>query len=127
MAADLARAGELIDRAIEMAKNGDPVEFDEWRETARVALRVALGEDDPTLARFDAIKYSLGAWSDSTPRSAFDAARRRGVLRAVALLRAVRTELAVREPSAPSVNVSALHPWVAGGRSLGRRLSPPSR
>ncbi len=112
--ADPDKTLELVERAIELGNGGDPEDFNEWRETARVALRLALGEDDPTLTRFDAIKYSLGMWTNSTPRSAFDAARRRGVQRALALLSAVRTELEVRQPSSPSVNVSALHPWVAG-------------
>ncbi|MFN2504172.1 MAG: TIGR02391 family protein [Acidimicrobiales bacterium] len=114
MAADVARARELLDRAVELANDGNPTNFNEWRETARVALRVALGEGDPMLERFDAVKYSLGIWTDSTPQSAFDKARRAGVRRAVAILKAAQTELAVSKPDAPTVDVAALHPWVAG-------------
>lgn len=114
MVADKARTRELLDRAIELANDGSPTDFNEWRETARVALRVAIGEGDPMLERFDAVKYSLGLWTDSTPQSAFDRARRAGVQRAVAILGAARTELDVNQPTTPTVDVAALHPWVAG-------------
>jgi len=114
MPADPARARELIGRAIDLANDGDPQDFNEWQEKSRVALRVALGEEDPTLGRFDEIRYSLSMYAMDTPDSAFDAARRAGVRRAVALLAAVRTELELMQPSAPSVDVAALHPWVGG-------------
>src|SRR4051794_26121478 len=103
MAADVTRARELLRQAVELANDGNPSNFNEWLETARVALRVAVGEGDPMLERFDAIKYSLGIWTDSTPQSAFDNARRAGVRRASAILKAAQTELDVSNPNAPTV------------------------
>lgn len=114
MSVDPQKAAGLVEQAIELANDGDPADFYAWREAARVALRIALGEDDPTLARFDDISYSLSMWTDGTPQSAFDRAKRGGVKQAIAMLAAVKTELEVSEPTSPSVDVGALHPWVAG-------------
>lgn len=114
MATDPAKARDLLDRAIALANDGDPADFNEWRETSRVALRVALGEGDPTVARFDDIHYGLMAFTADTPQSAWDQAQRGGVKKAIALLNAARTELDVTQPSSPAVDVDALHPWVAG-------------
>jgi hypothetical protein len=113
VATDPARALEVIDRAVALGNDGNPSDFNEWRELARVALRVALGEDDSTLARFDGISYSLSIVSMNTPDSAFDAAQRDGVREAIALLAAVRTEVEVTNPTAPAVDLNALHPWVS--------------
>lgn len=115
MAVDPTRSRELLSRAIELGNNGDPTDFNEWRETARVAL----GEQDETMIRSSDIRYSLMVFSSATPQSAWDKARRVGVQEAIAVLHAVQLELDATQPSAPAVDVNALHPWVAGmGASL---------
>jgi len=108
------KAVALLHGAIEQGNNGDPANFNEWREHARVALRVAYGEADKALERFDEIAYSLGAFTSKTPDSAFADARRRGVRKAIAQLSAAVVEIETLEPEAPSLDASGFHPWAAG-------------
>lgn len=53
-------------------------------------------------------------YSASTPDSAFEAARRSGVRRGIAMLEAARTEVEVAGGTGPAIDVSGLHPWVSG-------------
>jgi hypothetical protein len=104
----------LLRRAIEEGDDGRPGSFNAWHEYARMALRMAFGEGDNYLVRFDAISYSLHAWSESTPQSAWDRARVGGVKEAIALLSAALAEVEHVAGQAPAVDLAGLHPWVSG-------------
>lgn len=110
----MADRRQLIERAIEEARDGTTADFTRWKESARVAMKLVHGDGSDALARFDAISYSLGFWSSSTPSSEFAAARRDGVRCGIAMLEATLTELEYTQPAGPTVDVAALHPWVSG-------------
>lgn len=105
---------ELLDQAIADGNNGSPSDFQRWKESSRTALRLALGKDDDAIERFDKIRYSLSMSTERTPRSAHDEAKRSGIRRGIAMLEAARTEVEVTDSSAPAVDVTGLHRWVAG-------------
>lgn len=106
---------QLIERVLEEAETGDPAQLDEWRESARVAIKLAHGDHSEELERFDKVRYTPGAYSSGSPSSLWDNARRDGVKKVVAMLRATRTELEYHvKPAGPTVDVGALHPWVSG-------------
>ncbi len=90
---DAARKIELLNQQIEEARGGQPEDFNLWRQRTEVVLRNVVGDVNPLYASFNAIKYTLSAYSSSTPRSSFDQARVRGVLRAIAVLEAAKTEV----------------------------------
>lgn len=50
-----------------------------WKGKVRSVLVAAIGPDDHLVSRFDGIRYSLGAFSSSTPESRFIAARHGGI------------------------------------------------
>lgn len=98
-----------------------PAQFVAWREQARTALRVAFGEADKILERFDKISYAPRVASVSLsggnqgPEHAISVLRAAGVRQATAMLRAALTELeATVDPEVPSVDVNRLHPWFSG-------------
>jgi hypothetical protein len=86
-----------------------------WKERARLAVAAVYGEGSGQLKRFDKIRWSLSMWSDSTPRSAFAEAERRGLRRSVELLQAVLEDLEEKEktPDLPGLDAADFHPWVA--------------
>lgn len=109
-----ARIVDLLNRQIEAANNGRPDNIKQWREQSRVALRMAFGEGDEMLKRFDAVKYTPSMWTDTSPQSYFDRVEEAGVQRAMEILRASVVELELSEPEAPAIDVGELHPWVSG-------------
>lgn len=64
-----------------------------WKGKVRGVLVAALGHDDHLVERFDKVRYSLGASSERTPRSAFDNARRGGVRNACGVIDAALYQL----------------------------------
>lgn len=88
---------ERLQGVIDAANDGTPPDFDAWKAEAGVILRNAVGPDDPLVTQFEKVKYTLGMWTDTTPNSEFAAAKRRGVLRAVATLRAAITQVNLAE------------------------------
>jgi hypothetical protein len=114
MSGDPMKARSFLEQAIALGNRGNPQDFAGWKETARVALRVALGPGDSTLERFEGIRYGLMAFSSGTPQSVWDSAKQRGVREGIAMLEAALLELDAATPSVPSVSVGALHSWVAG-------------
>lgn len=111
---DASRRIQLLKTQVEEANNGRPSDFKTWRERARAALRVAVGESHPALERFDGVQYGLMMWTDSTPQSAWDRAQEAGVRSAVAILEGVIHELEALEPTGPQLDTGGLHPWVLG-------------
>ena len=73
MAVPARKVIQLLRGAIEEAAPPayQPSDFDGWKERARTALRLAFGEGDQVIARFDDIRYGLSMWSTSTPASAW--------------------------------------------------------
>ena len=107
------KAEPLLRKCIKMGQEGNPRSFSDWQEQSRTALRIAFGEDDPIIARFDDIGYSPTIFSTASPQSLFDDTRRAGVRRGIALLNAALIEVQVAEPEEVSVNVGSLHKWFA--------------
>lgn len=83
-----ARIVDLLNRQIEAANNGRPDNIKQWREQSRVALRMAFGEGDEMLKRFDKVKYTPSVWTSGMPDSVFNPAREKGVQRATEISRA---------------------------------------
>lgn len=54
-------------------------DFTAWKNKTRGVIAAALPGDEDLLEQFDRIRYSLGMYSTSTPRSAHDQARHRGI------------------------------------------------
>jgi predicted nucleotide-binding protein len=102
-----ARKIELLKQQIEASKNGDPDDFSEWETTTETILRHTVGEGSPALTSFRGNTYHLGMWTDLTPQSAFDDARRAGVRRAMGYLRAAITEVELQDEDAPETPVQA--------------------
>lgn len=106
---------DRIRRLIEQTSELPDGEMGAWKERARLAVSAAYGEDSAQVNRFDDIRWSLSMWSDSTPRSAFREAERRGLRRSVELLQALLEDLEEREgvPELPGLGPGEFHPWVA--------------
>jgi Protein of unknown function (Hypoth_ymh) len=100
---------------LEEAKELSDGELGAWKERARLAVSGAYGDDSDQLKRFDKIRWTLSIATDSTPRSAYAEARRRGLQRSVELLQALVEDLEERKgrPDLPKHDPSDLHPWVA--------------
>lgn len=105
------RIRRLLDEAKELPDDSAGA----WRERARLAVSGAYGDDSDQLKRFDRIRWTLPVVTDSTPRSAYTEARRRGLQRSVELLQACAEDLEEREgrPDLPRLDPNDLHPWVA--------------
>jgi predicted nucleotide-binding protein len=91
-----------LSEQISAANGGTPADFAGWKATTDVVLRNAVGDDDQLVADFRKIKYTLGMWTESTPQSRFDAAKRSGVLRGVALLEAAIKHLEMEDDDEPA-------------------------
>lgn len=113
MAANPGKLKALLDKAIELGSDGSPSNFAEWREAARSALKHAYPGDPAEVERFDKIKYSLSVWSDQTPQSSFDNARRGGVRVGIEMLKSALTHIEISEPTGAAVDVAGLHAWFA--------------
>lgn len=102
---------DLIERAPEVG----PGTLPDWQEEGRAILRAGFGQDDDILARFNVISYVPHSLSrGSMGGGAADNARRSGVRRAVAILKAALLELDLAEPDEPTIDIAGLHPWVSG-------------
>lgn len=104
---------ELLDRQIAEGRDGNPLDLNLWRETTKVVLRNTVGDAHHLYASFSAVRYSLSAWTDSTPKSAWDAARERGVRSGIAILEAAKLEVEL-SGGVPSPEVDSEAPAAAG-------------
>jgi predicted nucleotide-binding protein len=121
MASNNPRVVERLRALISEAPNVDPKGVRPWRERARLAVIAAYGEQSSHLERFDKISYSLGIWTDSTPRSAFDRAALGGVRTAVAMLEAFVEDLDDGAPAPISSTSDGRRVFVVHGRNDGIR------
>lgn len=64
-----------------------------WKGKVRGLLVSALGPEDHLVERFDKVSYSLGMFTSSTPQSAFDGARHRGIRNACGVVDAALYQL----------------------------------
>ncbi|WP_441964827.1 TIR domain-containing protein [Mycolicibacterium houstonense] len=118
-----AKKLHLLDEQIGNAKGGSPENFEAWKARTEVVLRHAVGDTDSLVADFRKIKYTLGFATDRTPQSSYDAARRRGVLKGVALLEAAKTKVEIEDEfpadsnSEPSVTRDQI--FIVHGRNDG--------
>lgn len=90
---DQSRKIELLEQQINEARDGQPEDFNVWRERTEVVLRNVVGDANPLYVSFSKIRYTLSAFLANTPRSEFDQARVRGVRQAIAVLEAAKTEV----------------------------------
>jgi predicted nucleotide-binding protein len=91
---DLPRRIEVLDKQVTDAKNGHPDDFERWRTATEVALRTVMGEESPLLSDFRGVRYSPQVWASGMDASGY---RPAGVKRAIAILEAAKSELALRE------------------------------
>jgi hypothetical protein len=68
-------------------------EFKKWRRDTEIAIERIFGKETRNLKDFDDVRYSLGVWTSSTPDSEFQAAFRRGLANAVAVLNSMIDEI----------------------------------
>ncbi len=94
-----------------------------WKAKVRGVVVGALGKDDHLLTRFDVIRYTLSAWSSSTPDSQFDAARHRGIQDACGVIDAAIYQLElqfdIEEPIDDQAFDSELWDYVKGLAEVG--------
>ena len=105
---------DRIRRLIEEAENLTDGQVNAWKERGRLAVSAAYGDESGQLRRFDKIRWTLPIVTDSTPRSAYAAARRGGLRRSVEMLKAFVEDLEEHErsPELPGLDPDDLHPWV---------------
>ncbi len=89
---------EILERQsaiAEMLKAGErrSPEFTKWQRDTEVALERIFGASSRNVTDFKELRYSLGAYSSSTPDSAFQEAYVRGLARAQAVLASMVDEV----------------------------------
>ena len=107
---------EHVRRLIADADDLEQGEIEAWKQRARLAVASIFGSGSDQLEQFDFIRWSPGAWSDSSPPDIFDRAERGGLRNARSMLQAVAEDIQAHigeEPIAPAVNPRELHQWVA--------------
>jgi hypothetical protein len=98
-----ARAIEILERqravtqSLRNLESTSP-EFAKWLRDTEVALERIFGADSRNIADFKAVRYSLIAWSSSTPDSSFREAYHRGLAKADAILASMVDEIREYEP-----------------------------
>ena len=117
-----AKNRERLLRLIAEAESKDGIAYpqlDEWRQRGRLAVKAVVGESADELKQWDKIRYSPTAWYDGMPSSVAANARRAGIREACGMLRALVEDIDEHlvEPELPSVDVGALHRWVADAAS----------
>lgn len=84
--------------------------FHTWRAKTRGLLTTAFGEDDHVVKEFVRVKYSLSAFSTSTPRHVFDAARYRGINEACGYIEAAIFKLQYDNSKKDQIESNAYDP-----------------
>lgn len=94
------RAIEELTRLKDEAETGETKSGGEaltaWRGKVRGVLVSAVGADDHLVERFDKVRYSLGFWTERTPRSAYENARLGGIRTACGLIDAAVYQLRLK-------------------------------
>lgn len=81
-----------------------------WKGKVRGVLVAALGSEDHLVQRFDAVRYSLGMWSTSTPDYRFVQARHAGIRNACGVVDAALYQLRLRVDDEEPVDVRSFDP-----------------
>src|SRR3954470_5768405 len=81
-----------------------------WKGKVRGILVAALGKDDHLVERFDKVRYSLGMYTNHTPQSAFDDARRGGIRNACGVIDAALYQLRLTVDEAEPVDARSFDP-----------------
>lgn len=81
-----------------------------WKGKVRGVLVAALGADDHLVERLDKVSYSLSFFSSSTPNSAFDDARTRGIRNACGVIEAAVYQLRLTLDDEEPVDVRSFDP-----------------
>jgi len=108
------RGQAALVEAIAAGGGGEPGDFERWKALSRAALRLALGRDDETVGRFEAIRYRRAGLRGSPPQHVLDEERAVGVREGIALLEGALLEVEAHAAVGPAIDVGGLHPWFAG-------------
>lgn len=76
-----------------LANAGQGPEFKKWRRDTQIVIERIFGKETRNLKDFDDIRYGLGVWTSSTPKSDFHAAYQGGLKNAVAVLDSMIDEI----------------------------------
>lgn len=87
----LQRQREASEKLVSVSSSGP--EFTKWRRDTEIAIERIFGALSRNLEDFKAVRYSLGAFSTSTPDSEFRAAYLRGLKNAAAVLDSMVLEI----------------------------------
>lgn len=87
----LQRQRTASDQLISVSSSGP--EFTKWHRDTEIAIERIFGPQSRNLEDFKAVRYSLGAFSTSTPESEFRAAYLRGLKNAAAVLDSMILEI----------------------------------
>ena len=108
------RAIEALDELKEAALSPEVLRGGEhltaWKGKVRGVLVAALGTDDHLVERFDKVRYSLGMFTERTPQSAFDDARRGGIRNACGVIDAAVYQLRLTLDEEEPVDVRSFDP-----------------
>jgi len=81
-----------------------------WKGKVRGVLVAALGGDDHLVQRLDDVRYTLGAWSTSTPNYRFEQARHGGIRNACGVIDAAIYQLRLRVDDEEPVDLRSFDP-----------------
>lgn len=87
---DLQRKIALLDKQIEDANNGNPADFQGWKDQTDVVLRTVMGENSPTHTKFLNVRYSPSVMYAGMDTSGY---RPGGVKQVMSILEAAKLEL----------------------------------
>lgn len=87
---NIERKRELVEQQIAAAKQGQPDNFDEWRNKTEVVLRNVLGQESPLYMTFKQVRYAPTAWVSGMDTSGY---RPAGVRKAITILESAKLEL----------------------------------
>ena len=120
---DVTRKLELLQQQIDEGNNGRPADFELWRQNTDVVLRNVLGDANPLYESFTNIRYTLVAFTMTTPESRFEEAKAAGVSQAIAILKAAKLEVEVAgvvPKPASDVRSSGQRVFIVHGHDHGR-------
>lgn len=121
---DQAHKINLLQQQIDDAQDGNPEDFTLWRDKTEVVLRNVLGTANPVYQKFNKNSYTLMVQTASTTNTERSAARKRGVLRAISMLKAAQTEIElVGGTPAPKAGTvpTGTEVFIVHGHSEGRK------
>lgn len=119
---DLNKKMQLLDRQIEEANDGRPLDFSDWKNATEVVLRTLFGEAGAIPSKFKRIKYTPGIWTENTDFAPY---RVRGVKEGVSLLKAAKRELEINsemQQDKVAQEVEEIIEVTDKGKAVGKRI-----